>query len=321
MQSITSMPDLLIALVLALPVGLVLGLLGGGGSVLTVPLLLYGVGLEDKEAIATSLLVVSVTSVFAAVPHARAHHVRWRTAAIFGVAAMLGAYVGGNVAQFVPGPLLLLAFAIMMLVTAVKMWKGRKESKQREDAGTSAWKLPLIGLAVGFFTGLVGAGGGFLIVPALTLLGGLSIHDAVGSSLVVISANSIAGFAGYVTHIHIDYPLAALFIVGAVFGSLIGALFSARVSRERLRRGFAVFVAVMGVFIVVKELPKQLPQRSTVESMTVQLEPTEVSPRYKRGCRHVEELQLDPQGTKKTPRRSSVLCKGEPVLPSEVTRN
>lgn len=252
------MPELLLALMLAVPIGLVLGLLGGGGSVLTVPLLLYGIGLGDKEAIATSLLVVSVTSVFAALPHARAGNVRWGTAAIFGGTAMLGAFAGGNTAQFVPGSILILAFAVMMLITAIKMWKGRKEPSEVHEPSQGKWKLALIGFAVGFFTGLVGAGGGFLIVPALTLLGGLSIRDAIGSSLVVIAANSIAGFAGYVSHVTIDYRLAGVVIAGAVLGSFVGAYFSTKVSRDRLRRGFAVFVALMGAFIVLKELPKEV---------------------------------------------------------------
>ncbi len=153
---------------LATLVGLSLGLLGGGGSILMVPLLAYVAGLEASEAIATSLLVVGVTSAVSVVSHARAGRVRWRIGLLFGAAGMAGAYTGGLVSGFIPGSLLLVGFAAIMITAAIAMLRGRRE---RPGAGSShampTAKVVLEGAGVGFVTGLVGAGGGFLVVPAL----------------------------------------------------------------------------------------------------------------------------------------------------------
>ena len=245
-------------LLLAVLVGVALGLLGGGGSILTVPLLVYVAGLEAKEAIATSLLVVGVTSIAALVPHARAGRVRWRTGAIFGVAAMAGAYAGGRVAEFIPGTVLLVAFALMMVATAVAMIRGRRADAGgpgEAAPGGSARELPvklvlLEGVVVGLVTGLVGAGGGFLVVPALVLLGGLPMPVAVGTSLLVIAMKSFAGLAGYLSSVSIDWGLALAVTGMAVIGSVVGALLSGRVPQDRLRQAFGWFVLVMGVVVL-----------------------------------------------------------------------
>ncbi len=246
-------------LLLAVLVGVALGLLGGGGSILTVPLLVYVAGLEAKEAIATSLLVVGVTSLAALVPHARAGRVRWRTGAMFGVAAMVGAYAGGRVAAFLPGTVLLLAFALMMVATAIAMIRGRSRSaadaEQGSQGGGGPRDLPvklvlLEGVVVGLVTGLVGAGGGFLVVPALVLLGGLPMPVAVGTSLLVIAMKSFAGLAGYLSSVSIDWGLALAVTGMAVVGSVIGAVLSGRVPQDRLRQGFGWFVLVMGVVVL-----------------------------------------------------------------------
>jgi mycothiol synthase len=254
-----------VVLLLAVLVGMALGLLGGGGSILTVPLLVYIAGLDAKEAIATSLLVVGVTSLAALVPHARAGRVRWRTGAIFGAAAMAGAYAGGRIAEFIPGTVLLVAFALMMVATAVAMIRGRARQdaagpgsgSAAGDAGGSASvrelpvKLVLLeGVVVGLVTGLVGAGGGFLVVPALVLLGGLPMPVAVGTSLLVIAMKSFAGLAGYLSSVSIDWGLAAAVTAMAVLGSIGGALLSGRVPQDRLRQGFGWFVLVMGVLVL-----------------------------------------------------------------------
>ncbi|MCH9702999.1 MAG: sulfite exporter TauE/SafE family protein, partial [Actinomycetia bacterium] len=162
---------------LAVFVGISLGLLGGGGSILTVPLLAYVAGMDAKQAIATSLLVVGVTSAIGAISHARAGRVQWRTGLIFGGAGMAGAYGGGLLARFIPGTVLLTGFAVMMIATAVAMLRGRKNTEgAASPAGAERGHhlpIPTIiaeGLVVGLATGLVGAGGGFLVVPALVLL-------------------------------------------------------------------------------------------------------------------------------------------------------
>lgn len=244
-----------LVLLLSLLIGISLGLLGGGGSILTVPILVYAAGLEAKSAIATSLLVVGVTSAVALVPHARAGRVRWRTGLVFGASAMAGAYAGGALGRFVPGAVLLLLFAAMMLATAVAMWRGRSERDARNADPHAAHWILLEGLAVGVVTGLVGAGGGFLVVPALVLLGGLPMPAAVGTSLLVIALKSMAGFLGYAAHVSVDLPLAAAVSAAAVAGSFAGARLSGVVPPARLRRGFAVFVVVMAVFVIARELP------------------------------------------------------------------
>ncbi|MDQ3038017.1 MAG: sulfite exporter TauE/SafE family protein [Myxococcota bacterium] len=248
-------------LALAVLVGVSLGLLGGGGSILTVPILVYVLGLGTHEAIATSLLVVGVTSVAALVPHARGGRVRWRTGLLFGATSMLGAYGAGRVAHLVPGIVLLLAFGAMMLVTAVAMMRRKREpapATSPRQAADRLWLLAIVleGLAVGAVTGLVGAGGGFLVVPALVLLGGLSMRDAVGTSLLVIAMKSSAALAGYLGSTTIDLGLAAMVTAAAVVGSFGGAALAARVRQDLLRRGFAWFVVVMAVFLLSQEIPR-----------------------------------------------------------------
>jgi uncharacterized membrane protein YfcA len=253
--------SLIIALPLSLLIGVSLGLLGGGGSILTVPILVYALDVEPKSAIATSLFVVGVTSAAAMIPHARAGRVRVRTGLIFGAAGMVGAYLAGLVAHFIPAGILMLAFAGMMLITAVAMLRGRRSVSAGGVEGGAQRELPVAkvlfeGLVVGAVTGLVGAGGGFLVVPALVLLGGLPMSTAVGTSLVVISMKSLAGLAGYLGHVQIDWQLAAVVSLFAVLGSLLGGRLAGRIPADRLRKGFAWFVVAMGVFILAQQLPK-----------------------------------------------------------------
>jgi len=251
------MGPILLAIVLSLPIGISLGLLGGGGSILTVPVLIYALGVEEKSAIAASLLVVGTTSIFAAITHARAGNVVWRTALVFAGAGMVGAYLGGLVAQFIPASILLVLFALIMFGTAFAMWRGRASSTSAPNSAKRELPLTKIvveGLVVGVVTGLVGAGGGFLVVPALALLGGLPMHQAVGSSLVVIALKSFAGFAGYAAHTTVDYTLTAIMTAAAVAGSFVGGAVAKRVPQELLRKGFAIFVFVMAVFLIGKQL-------------------------------------------------------------------
>jgi uncharacterized membrane protein YfcA len=251
-----------VAFSLALLIGVSLGLLGGGGSIITVPILRYALGMEGHEAIATSLLVVATTSFTAMLVHARKGRVRWRTGLIFGSAGMLGAYLAGTVAHRVPAPLLLAGFGAMMLVTAVAMLRPERPVPQASDesAARSSTRLPtakivLEGLIVGAVTGLVGAGGGFLVVPALVLLGRLPMPAAIGTSLLVISLKSFAGFFGYIEHTSIDWPLALGTSAFAVVGSAAGAWVAARVSAQTLRKSFGWFVVAMAFFILARELP------------------------------------------------------------------
>jgi uncharacterized membrane protein YfcA len=248
---------MLIAAVVALAavVGLTLALLGGGGSILMVPLLTYVAGMPTAEAITASLVVVGATSAVSAVGHARAARVRWRTGLLFGATGMTGALAGGLIGGHLPGQLLMAAFAMLMVITALAMLRGRRSTATTGEATPSPGRVLLVGAGVGLVTGLLGAGGGFLIVPALTLLAGLPITAAVGTSLLVIAMNSAAGLAGHLTAVPVDWALTGAITAAAVLGSLAGARLLTRVSAEKLRRGFGWFVLVMGAFVLVQEAP------------------------------------------------------------------
>jgi uncharacterized membrane protein YfcA len=248
--------SLLLTLALAVVVGLALGLLGGGGSILMVPLLVYVAGLGAKEAIAASLVVVGVTAAVGAAGHARARRVRWRTGLLFGAAGMAGAFAGGLVGGHLPAQLLLAAFALMMIATAAAMLRGRKGV----DPPTVRRELPVgrvlvDGAVVGLVTGLVGAGGGFLVVPALALLGGLPMGVAVGTSLLVIAMKSGAALTGYLATVSIDWPAIGAVTLATVAGSLLGARLVGHVPADTLRRGFGWFVLTTGAFVLVQQTP------------------------------------------------------------------
>lgn len=263
------LPTILLAISLSLLIGVSLGLLGGGGSILTVPIMIYALGVEEKSAIASSLLVVGATSAVAVIAHARAGNVVWRTALIFAAAGMAGAFAGGKVAKFLPASLLLVLFAVIMFATAFFMWRGRK-APQKATTRAPGEGLPigiilLEGLVVGLVTGLVGAGGGFLVVPALALLGGLPMQKAVGSSLVVIALKSFAGFAGYVSHVEVNWTLTGIVTAAAIAGSFVGARLARKVDQETLRKGFAVFVLTMAVFLLGKQAQALLTKKDMPE--------------------------------------------------------
>lgn len=256
----------LVGTALAVLIGVALGLLGGGGSILTVPILVYVIGVPAHEAIALSLLVVGTTSIAALVPHARGKRVQWKTGALFGATSMVGAFGAGKLAHYIPATVLLLLFGAMMMITAVAMMRGKKDAAKELEGDRPEGalrelpigKIVLEGLGVGAVTGLVGAGGGFLVVPALVLLGKLPIHKAVGTSLLVIAMKSFAAFAGYLSTTEVDWSLGAMVTAAAVLGSFVGGGLAGSVPQELLRRGFAWFVVVMAVFILSQEIPRAL---------------------------------------------------------------
>jgi uncharacterized membrane protein YfcA len=243
-------------------IGLSLGILGGGGSILTVPILVYVAGFEAKEAIAASLFVVGVTSAASVISHARGGRVMWRTGLIFGAAGMAGAFVGGLLGGHIPGQILLIAFAIMMVATSVAMLRGRKK-KTGAGAAPVRHELPLgrvllDGAVVGLITGLVGAGGGFLVVPALALLGGLPMSVAVGTSLAVIAMKSFAGLAGYLTTVQLDWGITLGVTAAAIVGTLAGSRLAGRIPETALRKAFGWFVLAMGAFVLAQQAPEDL---------------------------------------------------------------
>ena len=183
---------MLLALIGAIIIGLSLGLLGSGGSILTVPILVYVLGQPEKVAIAGSLIIVGSIALAGAIPWALRRQVDWRSVLLFGLPGMLGTWFGATLAAYLPGPLQLAIFAVVMLIAATRMLQ---PAAVAEVAPARRSRLVMQGLGVGVLTGIVGVGGGFLILPALVVLGGLSMHRAIGTSLSIISINAFSGFA------------------------------------------------------------------------------------------------------------------------------
>ena len=255
-----------------LAIGVLLGLTGGGGSILTVPLLVYVVGLDAKVAIVTSMLIVGVTSLAALLSHSRAGRVAWRTGAIFGLAGMAGAYAGGAIAQHIADAWLLLLFAAVMISSGLAML--RRTCSVHPVAANPAvsverriHRVLMDGLGVGLVTGLVGAGGGFLVVPALALLGGLPMHTAVGTSLLVIIMNCAAGVASYalVSHVPLDAQSAVVISVLAIVGTMVGTRLARSISSAQLQRGFGVFVLIVAAILICVEGSGLLAQTFAVD--------------------------------------------------------
>jgi uncharacterized membrane protein YfcA len=250
---------------LALMIGLLLGSLGGGGSILAVPLLVYVQHVEAKTAIAMALVMVGATSLIAMVGHARRGMVCWKTGLVFAMAGSCGAYGGGRLAAYIPNGVLLLMFGTVMLGTSWAMLRKRPESAAVRSTSQSVCParmavaaILLDGVLVGGITGLVGAGGGFLIVPALNLLGGLPMRAAVGTSLMVLTLNSTAALGGYITHVNLDWPLTGLITAAAVIGSLLGGLLSHRLSPQSLKRVFGAFVMLIALYVLYREMTPDL---------------------------------------------------------------
>ncbi|HEY5946754.1 MAG TPA: sulfite exporter TauE/SafE family protein [Kofleriaceae bacterium] len=245
---------MLFVLPLAVLIGISLGMLGGGGSILSVPILTYVADMAPNAAIASSLFIVGVTSAAGAISHARAGRVRWRTGILFGTAGMVGAFVGGRLSAYIPGRALMIAFGIMMAATAVAMLRKRRTLQPPRVGDLPIRKVLIQGLAVGIVTGTIGAGGGFVVVPALVLLGGLGMEIAVGTSLIVIAMNSFAGLAGHLGNVDLDWPVTLAVTGAAVLGSLLGGRLVGRIPPAALRRGFAIFVIAMATLVLFKEL-------------------------------------------------------------------
>ncbi len=240
----------------ALSIGLSLGLLGSGGSILTVPVLIFLVGEGEKVAIAESLAIVGAIALVGSLPYARRRLVDWRSVLLFGVPGMLGAYLGAAVSAYVSGTTQLIFFGFTMLTAATLMVRPPKvDDVNVVGDARAAWKIAGDGLVVGVVTGLVGVGGGFLIVPALVLLGGLEMHRAVGTSLTIIALKSFTGFVKYLDvladlELVVDWQLISIFVMIGTVGTVIGSRLASRMPQQRLREAFAVFLVVMGVFML-----------------------------------------------------------------------
>ena len=238
----------------ALLIGISLGLLGSGGSILTVPVLVYLVGEPEKVAIAESLGIVTTISLVGAIPYAVRKEVDWKSVFYFGIPGMAGTYGGAALSVFLTGSMQLIIFATVMLLAAVMMIRKPKEL-QVKDKQAPIWLLITEGLVVGVITGLVGVGGGFLIIPALVLLGGLSMRIAVGTSLFIIAAKSLLGFYKYVDvlakeDLSVNWNLLVVFTLIGIMGSFLGGKASQIIPQQKLKRGFGYFLIVMGVYIL-----------------------------------------------------------------------
>ena len=246
------------ALVLGIVVGALLGLVGGGGAIIAVPALVYGVGLPLEEAIPTSLIVVGAASAVAVLPRLR-RGVNWRLALIVGSAGVATAYLGTMVNRLLDPGVLLLIFAAIMVVAGIRMFMPIRASGgpcALPDGGIQ-WRSCLpralaTGAVVGFLTGLLGVGGGFLIVPALTLVLGLPMSVTVGTSLVIIVINSIAGFTAHLGNVQIDWAVTGAFAATAMVASLIAGRLARGLSDTVLKRGFAVLVLIVAVYVAVQ---------------------------------------------------------------------
>jgi uncharacterized membrane protein YfcA len=243
-------------LILALAIGISLGLLGGGGSTLTVPVLHYVFGLGAHDAIAASLVVVATTSAVAVIPHARRGAVHWQLGLVFGACSMASAFIGGRIGALLPGPALISAFAcVMVLAGTVMVLRARRQAvSAAPQRSPQLTRMAVIGLGVGLLTGVLGAGGGFLIVPALTIAGGLAMRDAVGTSLLIISLNAVAGLAGTLSHATIDANITVAVTAIAIAGSIGGARLAGRVSSRILQGVFGWFVIAVALFMLGHEL-------------------------------------------------------------------
>lgn len=261
-------------------VGVILGALGGGGAVLTVPLLVYVLGQDPRAATTSSLLIVGITSLVALVPHARAGHVRFGHGLLFGALGTAGSLAGSAASTAVPPQVLLLAFSALMLAAAASMLRGsgstdaaadgkvtaQDPNSLRRGCSPRAWakptKLLVTATAVGTLTGFFGVGGGFLLVPALVLLLRYPMPLAVGTSLLVIAFNSATALAarawGAATTGPLDWVLISGFTAAAILGSLLGGGITTRANPDHLTRAFAVLVLAVAVYTAARSVPALL---------------------------------------------------------------
>jgi hypothetical protein len=252
---------MLLPLIGAAAIGLSLGLLGSGGSILTVPVLHYLAGQPERVAIAGSLVVVGLISAAAVVPYAMHRQVDWRNVLRFGLPGMAGAWLGASVARYVPGAVQLASFAVVMIAAAWRMLRGGPVGGRQRSSHALA--IVAGGTGVGFLSGLVGVGGGFLIVPALVLLAGVPMVSAVGTSLAVIALNSFTGFARYggvlaAEGLSLDWNVLLAVSVVGIAGSLAGRRVGQRIPQGRLRHIFGWFLVAMAVVIGIDVTPRLL---------------------------------------------------------------
>jgi uncharacterized membrane protein YfcA len=245
---------MILASTLAVLIGVALGLLGGGGSIITVPVLVYAASIEAQTAVTMALAIVGVTSLVGSAFKARSGLVHKNAAFLFSATGIVGALLGAQLTPLVAPKILLVLFAILMIATAAGMLRKRNGKDLAPSAQCRPWRCASAGLGVGAITGFLGVGGGFLIVPAMVHFGKVPLKMAIGTSLVVIAFNSLAGFAGQLRHSTINWATTGGIIVMALIGMRVGFVLTPRVPRERLSQLFGWSVIAVGVFVLVNNL-------------------------------------------------------------------
>lgn len=249
---------LAIGLALGALIGVLLGLLGGGGSILAVPALVYGMGLGIEEAIPISLVVVATASAMGVLPKIRAGQVQWRMAGIFAAAGIPATILGSAISRHLPESALLIGFAVVMVVAGIRMLADQDHTGTACEVreGQVNWRRCVprsigAGLLVGLLTGLFGVGGGFLIIPALVVVLGVEMSTAIGTSLLIIVANSVAGIFSHLHGVSVDWSLTGAFVAAAMAASLVAGYFGTRVDTARLQRWFAYLVFAVAAYVLV----------------------------------------------------------------------
>ncbi|MEZ0341221.1 sulfite exporter TauE/SafE family protein [Mycobacterium sp. pV006] len=247
-----------LALGLGALIGVLLGLLGGGGSILAVPALVYAMGFDIQQAIPISLIVVAAASAVGVLPKIRAQQVRWRMAGIFAVAGIPATVAGSAISAHLPHAALMIGFAVVMVVAGVRMLteQGDTGTACKVEAGQVNWRRCVprslgAGLLVGILTGLFGVGGGFLIIPALVVVLGVEMSTAIGTSLLIIIANSVVGIGTHLQSVSIDWKVTTVFVAAAMAASLVAGYFGTKTDTARLQRWFAYLVFVVATYVLV----------------------------------------------------------------------
>lgn len=252
------MPLLLLNVLLGFAIGASLGLLGGGGSILTVPALVYIIGQTPQVAVTTSLAIVGANSALGAIFHRTQGTLNWRVALLFGGTGMLFSYLAAGISKNVSPAVLMVMFALLMLFIGGLLLVQKQAKVQSAHTDLKLWKVVGGGAGVGLLTGILGVGGGFLIVPALVMLVGLPMHHAVGTSLVIIAMNSAAGFMGHLGDNLPDLTLIIVFVTAGVAGTFVGVRLGKHLEASLLRRIFAIFVIILALFLLYDNLPQIL---------------------------------------------------------------
>lgn len=240
---------MIIVILGAIFIGLILGLMGAGGSILTIPLFTYGAGLDPKTAITTSLLTVGATSLISVFPYLKRKHVHFPTSFIFLALGIPFSFVGSQIAVWINGHVQLLIFSGILFLAG---WQMVRE-KSPKVADESRWKIYMVAAIVGFLTGLLGVGGGFLLIPALTIYLHFPMEKSVGNSLFIIGFNAMAGFVSTQGHHPPDWNVAILFTAIAVVASFSSAVYSKKVNPMHLMKAFAVLVFAVAIYILIRE--------------------------------------------------------------------